>query len=299
MEMRLGPARRPRGGLRRSLSALPVLVALAGGCAPEGSEPESEEPAEGVDAEAVVAEQASPELRRFLPDEMRRSTRPETFPHDAHVEIDCAVCHEDVAGHTTHGELSCADCHRASALTSLEAVSPEECLACHHAVEPPRDCGACHGVPDPVVTELRLELAVWEEPRTRALPFDHAVHGSRTCETCHRERPGLEADTCVTCHSEHHTVERRCAACHVAAPEGAHDVEVHLGCGGAGCHTDDGIARIAESRPVCLSCHVEQEEHEPDGVCTECHVLRGGPSGLTAVAPGDGRASAIRPGTAR
>ena len=33
-------------------------------------------------------------------------------------------------------------------------------------------------------------------------------------------------------------------------------------------------------RAVCLACHAAQEEHEPGGVCIECHRVRPGVGGL-------------------
>ena len=75
---------------------------------------------------SVVAEETEDRgdrPRPFLPVSMQRSTRAETFPHETHVEISCAVCHDRVEGHASHGTLECAECHRSSALAVQDRVT--------------------------------------------------------------------------------------------------------------------------------------------------------------------------------
>jgi hypothetical protein len=57
----------------------------------------------------------------------------------------------------------------------------------------------------------------------------------------------------------------------VPAPAGAHDMQVHLTCAGSGCHSPADDRQPPLSRPMCLLCHEPQRDHEPDGICWDCH----------------------------
>jgi len=275
MHSRLWP-----GKERAALAVLLVGVGTVWAC---GGEQESEQGSETL-AEAVaetVADSAQDTtvtlLHRFLPDDMRRSTRAITFPHEAHVQIDCNVCHELPEGHTTHGELQCADCHRASALATVRELSTAQCAACHHGAQQTLTCLDCHDRQGGVSTQQVFALGVWSTPRTRTLSFDHDVHVELDCLSCHRSSPLLTpAEACGSCHAEHHDVGVRCQSCHTPPPPTAHDVQAHLTCSGAGCHRAPEVQAIASDRAVCLACHTAQEEHEPGGVCIECHRVRPG-----------------------
>jgi hypothetical protein len=210
---------------------------------------------------------------------MRRSTRPETFAHEAHEQIDCAVCHQVTQGHGSHEDVECADCHRASEMATVRALTPEQCLACHHGPEQTSTCEDCHEAPGAYQTEQQLALEVWSEARSRTLAFDHAWHEEVDCESCHQAAPVLAPETCASCHEDHHVPTVRCASCHTLPPESAHDVESHLTCSGAGCHRSPDVEAIADTRAVCLACHQEQEDHEPEGDCIECHRVRPGLGG--------------------
>lgn len=274
-----------------------VLCLFAWACG-QGEEPERV--VEPADTALQIAQQeeppSEPPRRPFLPDEMRRSTRPESFPHEAHREIDCAVCHDEPQGHATHEGISCAACHEASADVRVMALEPRDCQSCHHRADQPRPCEACHeSRPALLSVQQRLDLSVWSAPRTRSFDFDHSLHADLSCGACHRARPALlPAESCGSCHAEHHTAEARCVTCHVEPPSGAHDVRVHLTCSGSGCHRAPDVEAIADSRNVCLVCHRQQQDHEPGGNCVECHRVRGDPvtwapardSGLPGHAPG-------------
>jgi len=261
----------------RRWSALTVVLLVAASCG--GSEEAPEAPPEPQVATATAAETAAPAedapVRRYLPDELRRSTRAERFPHEAHVELGCRVCHEAPRGHTVHTSLRCADCHRASALATRQSLTPAECQACHH--DPARNlpCAQCHGAPGPGTTDQRFRLGVWPAARTRALPFDHARHQSQDCATCHQDRPSMAfTRTCGSCHESHHRVDARCVACHVAPPATAHDAQAHVTCSGAGCHAAPDIEAINDRQAVCLVCHRAQEEHGGGRECVGCHTMR-------------------------
>lgn len=257
-----------------------VLVCLlTAGCGEGPPADEVQEPVEQVAAAVEDTLSPAPGLRPFLPDDMQRSTRAETFPHDSHGQIDCAVCHQVPRGHGSHDEVTCADCHRASANATLAALTPEQCQACHHGVEQSLNCEVCHESRPTLASVQELNMEVWDAPRTRSLAFDHGLHADLTCASCHRALPALSpAESCASCHADHHTVEVRCAECHVPPAEDAHDVQSHLTCSGSGCHRTPEVEAIASTRPVCLSCHLEQEEHELEGDCIQCHRVRGEPT---------------------
>jgi len=256
-----------------------VVLVVAASCAgpDEASETAAEPgPAATVAAEAAASEDETPE-RRYLPDELRRSTRAESFPHEAHVELGCRVCHETPRGHTVHASLRCAECHRASGLATRQSLTPAECQACHH--DPARNlpCTRCHGAPGPGTTEQRFRLGVWPAARTRALPFDHALHASLDCATCHQDRPSMAfTRTCGSCHENHHRADARCVTCHAEPAAGAHDLQAHLTCTGAGCHTAPDVEAINDRQAVCLVCHRRQEEHGGGRECVNCHTMRTG-----------------------
>lgn len=265
--------RPPSGRLRWGI----LLCVVTLGCEAREVEP-TVEPFQ--EATVVIEQEPAPEpaQRPFLPDAVGRSSQPGSFPHDAHEQIDCAACHETPRGHTTHSAVACADCHRSSEDVSMAALTPEECQACHHAAEQAVSCETCH-VAQPVLTSVQqIDLEVWDAPRTRTLAFEHALHGELSCESCHQALPALApAESCASCHAEHHTAQVQCSACHLEPRAEAHDVEAHLTCSGSGCHRAPAIERIATARAVCLSCHVDQQDHEEDGDCVECHRVRGEP----------------------
>jgi len=272
---------RPGSGVGRQRRApLVVFLCLAAiGCGEEPPSETGQAAAEVVTATAQDTSADSPGLRPFLPDAMQRSTRAESFPHDAHGQIDCAVCHQVPQGHGSHESVGCADCHRSSANVRVAALTPEQCQSCHHDAAQAFTCEACHESRPAVLSVQELDLEVWSAPRSRSLAFDHGLHADLTCSSCHRALPALTpAEPCASCHVDHHNAQVDCVACHVQPPVGAHDVQSHLTCSGSGCHRSPEVEAIAAARPVCLACHEEQEEHEPGGDCIECHRVRGEPT---------------------
>jgi hypothetical protein len=268
--------------VRPAVPGIVVLMAWAAAACGAGDTPQEGQQEPEPAPEAVAAQappDTAPALRRFLPDAMQRATRAETFPHDAHGQIACAVCHEAPRGHDVHDTLECADCHRASATATVRALGPDQCAACHHGSEQTLGCAHCHGPPGPVGSAQVLAFDVWNAPRTRVLDFDHGRHAALECASCHQAPPALEPASCASCHSEHHVPTVRCASCHTPPAAGAHDVQAHLTCSGSGCHSAPLVEAIADTRAVCLVCHQAQEDHEPGGSCIDCHRVRPGLGG--------------------
>jgi len=262
-------------------ASLLAALGLGAGCAGEPTEGGTDEAvAEVASAGQEPQDSTRGTLRRFLPDEMQRSTRAETFAHDAHVQISCAVCHTVPEGHGSHGSVECADCHRASAMATVQVLGPEQCAACHHGAEQALACADCHESRGVVQSTQRLALEVWAESRDRTFAFDHQGHSELDCASCHQSAPLLTpAAPCASCHEEHHEPTVRCQSCHLPPIESAHDVQSHLTCSGSGCHRAREVEAIAGTRAVCLVCHQDQEEHEPAGDCIECHRVRPGLDG--------------------
>jgi hypothetical protein len=192
--------------------------------------------------------------------------------------------------HSQHESVACSTCHGVGEEHRVTLIrSARDCQACHHD---PRqtlrryECTDCHGpadMPAPGPVPATLDLSVWDAPRVRELPFDHDVHAERICQDCHTGPVLLAVETeCASCHVEHHTREAECSSCHLPAEE-AHDVEVHLTCSEAGCHSGERAERPALSRPFCLMCHTDQRDHEPGGECATCHMIPAEPLELAGL----------------
>ena len=148
------------------LGVLPFLtLLLVSGCTP-GEDDDGGEGEAVAEVVAEVEEQSTEDdadtPRPFLPASMRRGVRVESFPHDTHAEIDCAVCHDAVQGHTSHSTLTCSECHRSGALVTQESVSREECLTCHHGPLQEKECVDCHADAGQRVAAWPLQLGIWD-----------------------------------------------------------------------------------------------------------------------------------------
>lgn len=195
--------------------------------------------------------------------------------------------------HGDHVAVPCTDCHATRGETHGQVtVGPGDCSSCHHGSRGARvGCGGCHGAAELAgrrTVRAELQLAVWEEPRARRLPFDHREHDDLTCGTCHGG-PSVERVTtaCADCHEEHHRAEASCLGCHEEHREDAHTARVHTdGCTGSGCHADPSYFALERTRNFCLVCHQDQVDHEAGNRCTECHLVRS-PPGSGSSDPGD------------
>jgi len=181
--------------------------------------------------------------------------------------------------HGNHEGLACTSCHGMEPDHGTVTVrSIEDCQSCHHAPPTAGDCAACHTVDEVEGSVHRLTRSfrpTVAEATERIVPFRHGDHRESSCGTCHTRRPLLDAAEldCSTCHQDHHAPRTACLDCHRPAPEEAHDRSVHLGCGGAGCHTEVPVEFTLEGRDACSWCHTEMVDHEPDQACASCHIL--------------------------
>jgi hypothetical protein len=220
------------------------------------------------DATLFVAELLAPispqqEQPPAGPTRFARSRDTVLFSHATHRGLTCTACHT-VAG-PSHGSVKlrsvrdCQACHHGPTLRDLGG-GKDACLQCHPAA----------GLParPQTVNVLTSTLAT---PVARRLPFAHTTHAAVGCAECHTTPVTLAATlTCAGCHQSHHEAARDCTTCH-SAYDAHRGKQVHVGCGGSGCHSDRSVLALGPARNVCLSCHVNQITHKPDRDCASCH----------------------------
>ena len=187
------------------------------------------------------------------------------FRHEDHPSVTCAACHGVGAGHAT-----------------VTLANRADCRGCHHSPPVDNDCKACHDVDEVratafVVTRtLNIRIGSVDRP-ARTIPFEHANHWQTDCHACHTgtDLTTAQGADCSGCHLEHHEPTAACRTCHEGPAPGAHDANAHLRCGGAGCHTQvpPGIVPAPRTREVCLVCHRDRSEHQPQKTCSACHRL--------------------------
>lgn len=197
--------------------------------------------------------------------------------------------------HRRHESVSCLTCHGTGAQHATYLVrTARDCAACHHDPSREQSCLTCHQRDSlPAMREVQAAMTLSGSGRvtTRTLTFSHDRHvadsAQLSCRDCHRAALTLEPDReCASCHSSHHTAKTTCTACHTQAPRGVHNAAVHLSCAGSGCHTESKAPSPTLSRRTCLACHRAQNDHEPDGICADCHLIPH-PKGTTPRPPAD------------
>ena len=216
--------------------------------------------------------------------------------HDFSLDAsDCASCHEQMQpvpeatlsdgtpfGHADHETVGCATCHVSDTSHGASTlVTVEDCRACHHTPPVVEDCARCHVASEAPTTvhartlDVHLDLGVDDPGRT--VTFPHESHRQLDCASCHTEGQALEPPPdldCRNCHEDHHTPVSDCASCHRPAPIEAHPPDqAHVTCSGSGCHTDVPFEGLPRTRELCLGCHQDLRDHEPDRTCADCHTL--------------------------
>ena len=187
----------------------------------------------------------------------------------------------DTFSHARHGRLPCLTCHATSSgHGDLTFQRPRGCQICHHQAPATSRCSTCHA-PDELGTAIAETVTVRVQqraPRARTVGFEHVVHDSISCTTCHVTpvslAPTEAVSRCEQCHVEHHRQQRDCATCHTGAeirPAHARPVEGHRNCDD--CHTTSIVSELHPTRALCLTCHIEQARHFADRECVTCHFL--------------------------
>jgi len=199
------------------------------------------------------------------------------FSHATHRGLSCTACHSTTGpAHGTVKLRSVSDCERCHHESTVRALGggPAACLHCHRTDSLPAG---------PQTVTVRTSTSA--TAMTRTLPFAHATHASVACTDCHTTPVTLAAAaSCSGCHVAHHAATRDCRTCHdaLAAHRGQ---QVHLGCGGTGCHTDRAVIALAPARNVCLSCHTAQTDHKPGRDCATCHRVHWTPGATSPTPP--------------
>ena len=184
--------------------------------------------------------------------------------------------------HQRHEELPCRGCHGAGAMHRTTRVrAPRDCAACHHDPARALACAKCHraeNIPAQRTIRLTLNLQVSDTARVRDVAFRHDVHlvtsAGLTCKDCHAAEVTLQRNReCGSCHASHHAGTADCGICHATPRRGAHDAAVHLTCAGSACHATARAPTPALSRTLCLFCHTDRRDHEPEGSCAACHRI--------------------------
>lgn len=187
------------------------------------------------------------------------------FWHSQHQGVECTACHST---QNSHG--------------ALKVTSIRDCRSCHHTAPQSNNCQTCHtrqevdGITARVRRIMNIQLGSLNRP-TRTFTFRHAAHDGLQCGACHSSglsRSAAEVD-CDACHERHHVPTNQCTACHAQPKEGAHGLNVHLGCGGSGCHESapDVIKDVPRTRDFCTVCHQDMTDHRPGRNCVDCHTL--------------------------
>ncbi len=191
----------------------------------------------------------------------------DSFPHARHRSLTCITCHVS-PGVQTGGKLT--------------FEQPRGCEICHHQRPATNDCARCHQ-PTELATPITRAVAVEVKdhaPRTREVPFRHAVHDSLACSTCHTTpvslAPAAPVASCTDCHADHHTGNRACATCHSGREvRQAHKDDrkaTHQQCDA--CHDAATVKTLVPDRSFCATCHQKQAtDHFPAKECTTCHFL--------------------------
>ncbi len=277
--------------MRQASRAVAVLALALTACQKAAAPPAQA----GADSTAAAAATDTAPARAITPIPFVMRTNPNRFAHYAHRGVSCSTCHPAVPGHGRHGALACSECHEQIGATATAApVTSVECNACHHAADQARPCLECHGSAPAGPLAVRTAVRVSVRPATeeRSLTFDHARHQSLACGECHADKPHVGAPRpCSACHDRHHRPDAQCSSCHQAALLPMHDRSAHRGCGGSGCHQDPVVASLPLTRPVCLVCHRDRQDHEPGENCARCHLLStgDGPRSIPAAPRGEGR----------
>lgn len=186
------------------------------------------------------------------------------FSHARHRQVACESCHDS---RQKHGEIT--------------VRSGVDCQSCHHSNRAvAANCTNCHERSEfgnrRYAVNQRLTFSVGQpRQKTRALNFMHEPHAKVACTQCHRDPVTRSAANlqCKSCHEDHHKPTESCMSCHPSPKRGVHNRNVHVGCGGSGCHSELPVAGVPRTRQFCLTCHQDMVNHQPRGNCADCHRL--------------------------
>jgi hypothetical protein len=241
--------------LRHPRAATAVLVAVLA-TALAGAAPARARALSPADQAPVTGSASAEPQQRSTHSQSSPIQRP--FDHNRHERLSCRACHGTGEQHRT-----------------LLVRTSMDCARCHHDPARVGTCRDCHATPpEPGAVAVSLKLTVVDTARLRELPFEHRRHDAVACVNCHGTPVTLAPNReCASCHAEHHRPEANCSGCHSTINRVVHPRHSHMSCAGSGCHAPTVAPRPALSRNLCLTCHPEQRNHEPQGSCAACHGI--------------------------
>jgi hypothetical protein len=181
--------------------------------------------------------------------------------------------HPDNIGHTLYP--GCFRCHEGNHVSQDGKVIGKDCQLCHTIIA------------QETSVKKPSDVAVAEK-------FEHpwplmGKHTELSCNQCHARGRGMVRD-CTTCHvrpADAPMASFPCATCHLkeqnlkplAACDSCHSKrgELHLRPAHAAvdcttCHIPHEW-KVAK-REICYSCHTDKTNHNPQGICRDCHAFR-------------------------
>ncbi|MDI6902232.1 MAG: hypothetical protein QMC77_00630 [Methanocellales archaeon] len=189
------------------------------------------------------------------------------YCHETHAYVPaCQKCHSDFHG----SELtSCSECHtdpHTIGRLDLRAVTSEECVICHAAVQ----------------GEVLETTSKHDGVQCSACHPEHEFEKTLACEVCHTtiegHYPGLTLAECEQCHPTGHSEmpvvykedvpNEWCASCHAEPADLIKLAGKHAGLACAYCHTTHA------SIQTCEACHgtPHSAAMHAIGPCATCHV---------------------------
>lgn len=202
----------------------------------------------------------------------------ETFDHATHVvraDVACAECHSDATYFVAaQGEDAGAD-RDVDPRHGRTTITARSCDNCHHAPTSELACTTCHSddarLGQPLRVTMALDLRPENAPPSRPVSFSHTVHAKTACASCHARGDVRSTASCASCHQDHHRAQvANCTSCHGTGNRAEHTRNDHVRC--TSCHLRETVAMLLPNRAFCVSCHVAQVDHKPEGECTTCHM---------------------------
>ncbi|MBI4525045.1 MAG: cytochrome c3 family protein [Deltaproteobacteria bacterium] len=168
------------------------------------------------------------------------------------------------------------------------------CFRCHEGNHVSRDgkvirkdCQLCHTIIAQETTVLRPTEVAAAERFAHPWPL-RGKHATLSCNQCHWRGRGLVGDcstchlrpadapmafSCDQCHLKEQSVKplKSCLSCHPNRGE-LHLRPAHAAADCTACHMPH--QWTAAKRENCLGCHQDKKDHNPQGICRDCHQFR-------------------------
>jgi NapC/NirT cytochrome c family protein len=181
--------------------------------------------------------------------------------------------HPDNIGHTLYP--GCFRCHEGNHVSGEGKVLGRDCQLCHTIIDQestvpkPTDVAASEKFEHPWPMLGKHAVLSCNQCHTRGRGM------VRECTTCHVQPAGAPMATfpCATCHLKEQYLKpvTPCASCHPNRAE-LHLKSTHAAADCTTCHVPHQW-QVAK-REICLGCHADRSNHNPQTVCRDCHPFR-------------------------